>query len=86
MRQQIKQISIKGGRWSPAGGRPNAGRWLLSVMFIMILVWVAGCASSRYMLDKPVNDPIMFTDEQQDSDLSKVEDGGYSGSAGECPT
>jgi hypothetical protein len=39
-----------------------------------------------YMLDQPVSDPIMYADDSQDSDLCRVEDGGYSGSAGECPT
>jgi len=38
------------------------------------------------MLDDPVNDPIMTCDDQQDADLAKVEDGGMTGSAGECPT
>ena len=38
------------------------------------------------MLDKPVNDPIMFAQDNQDSDLFKVEDGGYSGTIGTCPT
>ena len=47
-------------------------------------IW--GCSSQVYMLDKPVNDPIMFADDNQNSDISKVEDGGYSGVAGECPT
>jgi len=45
-----------------------------------------GCASSHYMLDDPVNDPIMTCDDQQDADLAKVEDGEMTGSAGECPT
>jgi hypothetical protein len=39
-----------------------------------------------YMLDQPVSDPIMFARDNQNSDLSRIEDGGYSGSAGECPT
>jgi hypothetical protein len=57
-------------------------RWLL----LLILLVVIGCASSRYMLDDPVNDPVMSSDDQQDSDLGKVEDGGYGGAGGECPT
>ncbi|MDP8227839.1 MAG: hypothetical protein P9M15_00130 [Candidatus Electryoneaceae bacterium] len=57
---------------------------LIALVIVMILL--IGCASNKYMLDEPVNDPIMSTDDQQDSDLCKVEDGGYSGSAGECPT
>jgi len=28
----------------------------------------------------------MTNDDQQDADLCKVEDGGYSGAGGECPT
>ena len=39
-----------------------------------------------YYLDAPVSDPIMFADDNQNSDLCRVEDGGLSGSAGECPT
>jgi len=57
------------------------------VVFILIalLFFSFGCAA-RYYLDAPVSDPIMFADDNQNSDLSKVEDGGLSGSAGECPT
>ena len=44
-----------------------------------------GCAS-MYYLDAPVSDPIMFADDNQNSDLARVEDGGLTGSAGECPT
>jgi len=38
------------------------------------------------MLDEPVNDPIMTTNDQQDNDLAKVEDGVQGGAGGQCPT
>jgi len=61
---------------------------LLLLLFVIIIGFgiASGCASNKYMLDEPVNDPIMSTDDQQDSDLCKVEDGGNSGAGGECPT
>lgn len=52
-------------------------------------IYLTGCAASyesRYMLDDPVNDPIMTCDDQQDSDLVKVEEGGGGSAAGGCPT
>ena len=58
----------------------------LAIAIASVIPILSGCASSRYMLDDPVNDPIMTTDDQQDSDLCKVEDGGYGGAGGECPT
>ena len=65
--------------------RPDC--FLLPLIVLVIgMILLVGCASNKYMLDEPVNDPIMSTDDQQDSDLCKVEDGGYSGAAGECPT
>ncbi|MFH1862125.1 MAG: hypothetical protein ABH878_04860 [bacterium] len=52
-----------------------------------LLLVLGGCGYKMvFMLDQPVSDPIMYADDAQDSDLCKVEDGGYSGSAGECPT
>ena len=52
-----------------------------------LVISLGGCGYKMvYMLDQPVSDPIMYADDSQDSDLCKVEDGGYSGSAGECPT
>jgi hypothetical protein len=59
------------------------------VIYIGLSVGLGGCARTAkmvYMLDQPVSDPIMYADDAQDSDLCKVEDGGYSGSSGECPT
>jgi hypothetical protein len=48
---------------------------------------MSGCGYKMvYLLDQPVSDPLMYADDAQDSDLSKVEDGGYSGASGECPT
>jgi hypothetical protein len=57
--------------------------WFLVLCLLLLLKM--GCAS-MYYLDAPVSDPIMFADENQDADLSRVEDGGQTGSAGECPT
>lgn len=66
---------------------PGRTTLLLGGVFLFVLaILLAGCASSRYLLDEPVSDPIMTCDDQQDSDLAKVEDGGMAGSAGECPT
>ncbi len=59
---------------------------LLAVVCIAIVHLASGCASERYMLDEPVNDPIMFADDQQDSDLVKVEEGGGGSAGGGCPT
>ncbi|TKJ40767.1 hypothetical protein CEE37_07320 [candidate division LCP-89 bacterium B3_LCP] len=59
------------------------------IIFLSFCLMVAfsGCVFNMvYMLDQPVSDPMMYADDAQDSDLCKVEDGGYSGSAGECPT
>lgn len=54
---------------------------------LALLSSLSGCGYQMvYMLDQPVSDPIMYADDAQDSDLCRVEDGGYSGSAGECPT
>ena len=52
-----------------------------------IALGMSGCGYQMvYMLDQPVSDPLMYADDAQDSDLYKVEDGGYSGASGECPT
>ncbi len=59
------------------------------VVYLGLTLGLNGCARSAkmvYLLDQPVSDPLMYADDGQDSDLFKVEDGGYSGSAGECPT
>jgi len=54
---------------------------------LSLIISLCGCGYKMvYMLDQPVSDPVMYADDAQDSDLCKVEDGGYSGSAGECPT
>lgn len=58
---------------------------MLVAMFALIVL-LAGCAAERYMLDDPVNDPIMMADDQQDSDLVKVEEGGGGSAGGGCPT
>lgn len=52
----------------------------------VFLCLLLGCASNRYMLDEPVNDPIMTFEDQQDADLCKAEEGGSGGAGGECPT
>lgn len=59
---------------------------ILLLTFVLTVVFISGCASGKYMLDDPVNDPIMTMDDQQDSDLCNVEDGGVNGASGECPT
>lgn len=57
------------------------------LIYVGLSLYVGGCGYKMvYLLDQPVSDPIMYADDAQDSDLCKVEDGGYSGSAGECPT
>jgi hypothetical protein len=66
--------------------RKQHSRFLLLLVVIIGFAILTSCASNKYMLDEPVNDPIMSTDDQQDGDLCKVEDGGYSGAGGECPT
>ena len=58
----------------------------LLLLFLLIAYLLSGCTSGKYLLDQPVSDPIMFTDDTQDSDLNRVEDGGFAGSAGACPT
>jgi len=62
---------------------------ILTVLFtaIILMVYISGCAIKKvYLLDQPVSDPVMYADDAEDSDLCKVEDGGSSGSSGECPT
>ena len=59
----------------------------LALFFLcLLLMLVSFNCASMYHLDAPVSDPIMFADDNQDSDLCRVEDGGLTGSAGECPT
>ena len=66
--------------------------WLILLalaIYLGLTLGLCGCAGETrlvYLLDQPVSDPIMYADDSQDSDLCKVEDGGYSGSSGECPT
>ena len=69
-----------------AKARTSPAKLLPTYICLAALILTLGCASTKYMLDDPVNDPIMTTDDQQDSDLGKVEDGGYGGAGGECPT
>ena len=61
-------------------------RIILLIVYILAITLIQGCASSRYMLDDPVNDPIMTCDDQEDSDLVKVEEGGGGAAGGGCPT
>jgi hypothetical protein len=58
---------------------------ILAFLLLMLMLFSFGCAS-MYYLDAPVSDPIMFADDNQNSDLCRVEDDGLTGSAGECPT
>ncbi len=53
---------------------------------VLLFAVMCGCGGGRYMLDEPVNDPIMTVDDRQDDDLCNVEDAGVSGASGECPT
>lgn len=55
------------------------------ILLIFVIIFSLGCVA-KYYLDAPVSDEIMFVDDNQDSDLGRVEDGGLAGSAGECPT
>ena len=59
------------------------------LMLYIALTFLVSCAANmenRYMIDDPVNDPIMSCDDQQDSDLVKVEEGGGGSAGGGCPT
>ncbi|RJP73342.1 MAG: hypothetical protein C4524_14760 [Candidatus Zixiibacteriota bacterium] len=60
---------------------------LALALYAGLSLGLGGCGAKMvYLLDQPVSDPIMYADDAQDSDLCKVEDGGQSGSSGECPT
>jgi hypothetical protein len=63
----------------------NLKEFIKNTAAIIMFIVFAGC-SSMYFLDAPVSDPIMFVDDGQNSDLDRAEDGGLTGSAGECPT
>ena len=58
---------------------------LILILLFLVIIFPFGCLKNYY-LDAPVSDEIMFVDDNQDSDLGRVEDGGLAGSAGECPT
>lgn len=58
----------------------------VKIGLITVIISFFGCSSEIYLLDAPVNDPIMFARDNQNSDLSRIEDGSYKGTAGECPT
>jgi hypothetical protein len=58
----------------------------ICLLLTIIMLAVLSACSPGYYLDAPVSDPIMFVDDNQDSDLCRSEDGGLIGSAGECPT
>jgi hypothetical protein len=59
---------------------------LVALTLVLCALFIGGCTSGKYLLDQPVSDPLMFTDDTHDSDLNRVEDGGYSGASGQCPT
>lgn len=60
---------------------------LMPLILIFAILLATGCSGTgKYMIDDPVNDPIMLTDDQQDSDLVKVEEGGGGSAGGGCPT
>ena len=53
------------------------------ILCLGLIISLSGCGYQMvYMLDQPVSDPLMYADDAQDSDLCKVEDGGYSGASG----
>jgi hypothetical protein len=56
------------------------------LLILGLIILNTGCASNQYMLDEPVSDPIMTCDDQQDSDLVKLEEGGGGAAGGGCPT
>jgi len=58
---------------------------IAAILLFTVLLFAFSCAA-RYYLDAPVSDRIMFADDNQNSDLCRVEDGGLAGAAGECPT
>ncbi|MCI0496352.1 hypothetical protein L0Z72_15200 [candidate division KSB1 bacterium] len=64
---------------------PTMRKIVVMLLLLSLLCFSFGCAA-HYYLDAPVSDPIMFADDNQNSDLCRVEDGGLAGSAGECPT
>lgn len=66
--------------------RKKSGHLFSLIISLLAITLLIGCASSRYMLDEPVNDPIMTCDDQQDSDLVRVEEGGGGAAGGGCPT
>ena len=59
---------------------------VLLPLVMLVFLFLLGCASNRYMLDEPVSDPIMACDDQQGSDLVKLEEGGGGAAGGGCPT
>ncbi len=64
----------------------SAMRKIVVAFCLFMLLFFSFSCAARYYLDAPVSDPIMFADDNQNSDLCRVEDGGLAGSAGECPT
>ena len=65
--------------------RKNKIIHLILILLLLVIILPFGCLTNYY-LDAPVSDEIMFVDDNQDSDLGRVEDGGLAGSSGECPT
>ncbi|MFC1555790.1 hypothetical protein ACFL67_01775 [candidate division KSB1 bacterium] len=61
-------------------------RLVVLIILVIFVSIILNCSMQVYMLDMPVSDPIMYARDNQNSDLGKVEDGGYSGVLGECPT
>ena len=58
------------------------------LLFILIVgaLSLSGCSTNVYLLDQPVSDPIMYADDNQNSDLARCEEGGVAGGSGSCPT
>jgi len=59
---------------------------LIFLSLIITCLTTIGCSSGVYLLDQPVSDPIMMADDNQNSDLARVEEGGVAGGSGSCPT
>lgn len=63
---------------------------ILSALLLIVLLTTAfsmlGCSTNVYLLDQPVSDPIMYADDNQNSDIARCEEGGVAGGSGSCPT
>lgn len=85
-----ESMKTRATRLLPPAGRPRVDiiieRIILLLVVSLMIVSFTSCSGGKYMLDDPVNDPIMTADDQQDSDLVRVEEGGGGAGGGGCPT